>query len=149
MSIQTSIQEDLKAAMKGRQTLRLETLRTLRAQFLELAKRGSDKGITPDEEIAVLMTAIKKRKEAIEMFEKGGRADLAAKEKQEIEIISAYLPPQLNAEEAEAVIRTVITQTGASSSMDFGKVMSAAMKELKGKIDGKVVQDLVRKHLGG
>ncbi len=149
MSIQTQIQQDLKTAMKGGETLRLETLRTLRAQFLELAKRGLDKEITPDDEIAVLTAAIKKRKEAIEMFEKGGRSHLAAKEKQEIEIISVYLPPQLGPEEAKGVIEAIIAESGATSQKDFGRVMSAAMKELKGKIDGKIVQDLVRQKLGG
>lgn len=149
MSIQDKIQEDLKAALKGGETLRLETLRTLRAQFLELAKRGLDKNITPDDEIAVLTTAIKKRKESIEMFEKGGRSDLVAKERQEIEIISLYLPPQLTPKEAEAIIDTIITESGAGSPKDFGKVMSTAMRELKGRIDGKIVQEIVRQKLGG
>jgi len=139
----------MKTALKGGESLRLETLRTVRAQFIELSKRGSDKEITGDDEIAVLTSAIKKRKEAIEMYEKGGRGDLAAKERQEIEIISVYLPPPLSREEAEAAITAIIAESGATSPKDFAKVMGVAMKDLKGKIDGKVVQELVRQKLGG
>lgn len=149
MNIQTRIQEDLKAALKGGKALRLETLRTVRAQFIELAKRGSGNEVTPDEEIAALASAIKKRKEAIELYEKGGRPDLAAKERQEIEIISEYLPLPLSREEAEAAIAAIIVSSGATSAKDFGKVMGTAMKDLKGKIDGSIVQEIVRKKLGG
>jgi len=96
----------------------------------------------------VLTAAVKKRKEAIELYEKGGRADLAHQERQELDVISSYLPKQLSKEEAEEVIQRIIAETGASSSKDFGKVMPLAMKELKGRIEGKLVQEIVKSKLG-
>ena len=95
------------------------------------------------------MTAVKKRKEAIEMYRQGGREELAQQEEKELEIINLYLPKQVTPEEAEQVVVRLIAQTGASSAKDFGKVMPLAMKELKGKIDGKVVQELVKAKLEG
>jgi uncharacterized protein YqeY len=95
------------------------------------------------------MTAIKKRKEAIEIYEKGGRLDLAQQERAELDIISSYLPKQLSPEEAAETINRIILETGAASPKDFGKVMPLAMKELKGKIDGKIVQEIVKSKLGG
>jgi uncharacterized protein YqeY len=114
-----------------------------------LSKRGEDKTITPEDELAVLMSAVKKRKEAIEMYRQGGREELAKQEEQELEIINQYLPKQASKEEAEALIDKLIAQTGASTAKDFGKVMPLAMKELKGRIDGKLVQELVKAKLQG
>ncbi|HEX9614134.1 MAG TPA: GatB/YqeY domain-containing protein [Bacteroidota bacterium] len=149
MTLNEQVAEDLKAALKSGEKTRLETLRTLRAQFLELGKRGLDKPVTADDELAVLMTAIKKRKEAIDLYQQAGRKDLVDKESEELRIIQAYLPSQLSREEAAAEIQKIIQQTGASSPKEFGKVMGVAMKELKGKIDGKTVQEIVKQKLGG
>ncbi|MBI3787450.1 MAG: GatB/YqeY domain-containing protein [Ignavibacteriales bacterium] len=149
MTLNERINADLKEAMKSGEKTKLETLRSIRAQMIELSKRGTGKEITPDEELSVLMSAIKKRKEAMEMYEKGGRMELVKQEQQELEIINAYLPKQMSKEEAEQVIMNIVTQTGAASAKDFGKVMPLAMKELKGKIDGKIVQELVKNKLGG
>lgn len=148
MTIQERITSDMKTAMKKGESLKLQTLRMIRAQFIELAKRGTDKLITEDDELAVITNAIKKRKESIELFEKAGRTDLSSQESQELSIISAYLPPQMSPDEAESIISKIISESGATSGKDFGKVMGVAMKELKGKIDGKVVQELVRQKLG-
>jgi uncharacterized protein YqeY len=149
MGLNERISDDMKTAMRSGEKTKLETLRTLRAHFIELSKRGDKKEITPEDELSVLMTAVKKRKEAIELFRKGGREELAKQEEQELEIINFYLPRQVTKEEAAAIIANIISQTGAVSAKDFGKVMSAAMKELKGKIDGKVVQELVKEKLQG
>lgn len=149
MTLSEQINIDLKAAMKAGDKTRLETLRLLRAHFIELSKRGEGQTITPDEELSVLTAAIKKRKEAIEIYEKGGRQDLVAQERTELEIISSYLPKQLPPDEAAHLIERIIRETGAATPKDFGKVMPLAMKELKGKIDGKVVQELVKSKLGG
>jgi hypothetical protein len=116
--------------------------------MIELSKRGEGKEITPEEELSVLTTALKKRKEAIEVYEKAGRSELAQQERTELEIISSYLPKQLSSEEAGKIIQRIVSETGASSAKDFGKVMPLAMKELKGKIDGKVVQEIVKAKLG-
>lgn len=148
MTLNERINNDLKEALKSRDRTRLDTLRLLRAGMIELSKRGTGKEITPDDELSVLMAAVKKRKEAIELYEKGGRADLAHQERQELEVISSYLPKQLSREEAEQVIQKIISETGASSPKDFGKVMPLAMKELKGRIEGKLVQELVKSKLG-
>lgn len=149
MTVSERVTEDMKTAMKTGQKLRLETLRTIRAQFIELSKRGTDKPLTPDDELAVLTTAMKKRKEAIDLYQQAGREDLVQQESQELRIIQEYLPAQMSPEEAEAEIQRLIAEVGAASPKDFGKVMGAAMKVLKGKIDGKIVQEIVKKKLGG
>jgi hypothetical protein len=148
MTLNERINNDLKEALKSRDRTRLDTLRLLRAGMIELSKRGTGKEITPEDELSVLTAAVKKRKEAIELYEKGGRADLAHQERQELDVISSYLPKQLSKEEAEQVIQRIISETGASSSKDFGKVMPLAMKELKGRIEGKLVQEIVKSKLG-
>ena len=139
----------MKAAMRSGEKTKLETLRTLRAHFIELTKRGDAREITPEDELSVLMTAVKKRKEAIELYRKGGREELAKQEESELEIINAYLPKQVSREEASSLITGIIAQLGVTSAKDLGKVMSAAMEELKGKIDGKLVQILVKEKLQG
>jgi len=148
MTLNDQINNDLKAAMKAGEKTKLETLRLLRAHMIELSKRGEGKEITPEEELSVLTAAMKKRKEAIEVYEKAGRTDLAQRERAELDVITSYLPKQLSPEEAAEIILRIIAQTGASGAKDFGKVMPLAMKELKGKIDGKQVQGLVKAKLG-
>jgi uncharacterized protein YqeY len=149
MSLKDRIAGDLKAAMKSGDKTRLETLRTMRAVLLEkeIEKRGTEGGMTPDDEVAALTGAAKRRRESIEMFEKGGRMDLVAQEKEELEIVLEYLPQQLSEEEIAPVIKRLIGQTGAATPQDIGKVMSLAMRELKGKADGRLVQQIVRKLL--
>jgi uncharacterized protein YqeY len=148
MTLNEQINTDLKAAMKAGEKTKLETLRLLRAHMIELSKRGEGKEITPDEELSVLMAAMKKRKEAIEIYEKAGRTELAQQERAELVVISSYLPKQMSAEEAGEIILRIVAQTSASGAKDFGKVMPLAMKELKGKIDGKLVQEIVKAKLG-
>jgi uncharacterized protein YqeY len=148
MSLTEQINADLKAAMKSGDSVKLNTIRSIRAQIIEFSKNGTGEAITPEIEMSMLLSAAKKRKESIEMYEKGGRQDLADQEKRELEIISSYLPKQMTKEEAEAVIAKIIAETGAASAKDFGKVMPLAMKELKGKFDGKVVQEIVKQKLG-
>jgi uncharacterized protein YqeY len=149
MTLSEKLDIDLKDAMKSGNRTKLGTLRLIRAHLIELSKRGTGKEITSDEELSVLTGAIKKRKEAIELYEKGGRVDLADQERRELDIITAYLPKQMSPEEAGEVVQRIIGETGASSPKDFGKVMPLAMKELKGRIDGKAVQEIVKARLGG
>jgi uncharacterized protein len=149
MTLSQKISEDMKLAMKSGEKLRLETLRSIRAQMIELTKRGTGSEITPEEEISAVLAAAKKRKEAIELYRQAGREELARQEEQELEIINTYLPKQMSKEEAETLIGSLVTQTGAASMKDIGKVMPLAMKELKGKIDGKIVQEIVKQKLGG
>jgi uncharacterized protein YqeY len=149
MGLKETISSDLQKAMKAGDKTRLETLRTVRAALLEkeIEKRGSASPVTPEDELGVLTGAAKKRRESIEMFEKGGRMDLVDQETKELAIIQEYLPKQLSAVEIEEIIRNIMGEVGASSPADFGKVMPAVMKQLKGKADGKLVQELVRKAL--
>jgi len=149
MTLNERITEDMKAAMKSGEKLKLETLRTVRAQFIEFSKRGSDKPITADDELSIMLGAIKKRKEAIDLYQQAGRKELVDQESRELEILRTYLPKQMGQDEAEEIIKTIIREVGASSQKDFGKVMGRVMKELKGKLEGAAVQDLVKKNLGG
>jgi uncharacterized protein len=148
MALAEIINEDLKAAMKSGDSIKLNTIRSIRAQIIEYSKRGANTGISPEEETTILLSAAKKRKEAIEIYEKAGRQDLADQEKREFDIISSYLPKQISREEAEVIVKKIIQEVGATSSKDFGKVMPIAIKELKGQIDGKVIQEVVKKQLG-
>ena len=150
MALKEKISEDLKAAMKSGDKTRLETLRTMRAALMEkeIEKRGSGKPVSPEDEIGVLTSAAKRRKESIELFQKGGRQDLVDQESRELAIIQEYLPKQMSEAEVRKVIQEIIAQTGASSAADFGKVMPGVMKILKGKADGKLIQDLVKQSLG-
>jgi len=149
MGMMETIAEHMKVAMKSGEKLRLETLRTIRAGLLEKQVEKRPAGVmTPDDEIAVLTSAMKKRKEAILIYREHGRNDLADQEEQELKIIQEYLPKQLSQEEVAEIVKQAIAATGATSQKDFGKVMPAVMKELKGKADGRLVQDTVKKFLG-
>lgn len=149
MTLNERLTTEMNAALKRGDQLALDTLRTLRAQLIELAKRGENRPVTAEDELAAVSSAIKKRKEAIEMYEKGGRRDLVERERQELAILTAYLPEQLTAEQAAERVLQAIRETGSTSPGDAGKVMGFLMKDLKGKVDGKMLQTLVRKHLGG
>ncbi|MDZ7264209.1 MAG: GatB/YqeY domain-containing protein [candidate division KSB1 bacterium] len=146
MSILQQITEDMKQAMKAQDKVRLSTLRLLLSQ-LKNAKIDSGKELTPDDEVAVLLNAAKKRKESIEAFEAGNRLDLAEREKQELAIIQQYLPAQLSDAEVEQKVAEVIASIGATSMKDMGRVMAEVMKALKGRADGKKVQEMVRSKL--
>jgi hypothetical protein len=150
MGLKEQISEEIKSAMKMPNKTRLETLRTLRAALMEreIEKRGSGQPVTPEDEVAVMMSAAKKRKESIEAFEKGGRTELVEQEKKELAIIQEYLPKQMSADDVGKVVEQIVAETGASAAADFGKVMSSVMKQLKGKADGKLIQEMVKKRLG-
>lgn len=147
MGLTEKINDDLKTAMKSGDKTRLETLRMLRAQIIEFEKSGSNRKMTVDDAMKILLSAVKKRKESLEMYEKASRQDLVEKESKEISIIQEYLPKQMNREEAEVIIGKIVAETSASSSKDIGKVMPIVMKELKGKIDGKVINEIVKQKL--
>jgi len=147
VSLQEKMAEDLKSAMKQGEKLKRDTLRLLISQFkyARIEKTGE---LSPDDEVAVLMNAVKKRKEAIELYQKGGRQDLLEKEQKELEIISSYLPQQLSDDDLNTVVEQAIQKVDAKTIKDLGKVMSLIMEEMKGRVDGKKVQLLVRQKLG-
>ncbi len=150
MGLLETIADQMKVAMKSGEKLRLETLRTIRAGLLEkqVEKRPSG-GMNPDDELAVLNSALKKRKEAILIYREHGRNELADQEELEAKIIQEFLPKQLSPDEVRDVVLNAIRASGASSAKDFGKVMPLAMKELKGKADGKIIQETVKTMLEG
>lgn len=144
MALNKLIMDELKASMKSGDKLRTDTLRSLRASLLEYAKSGSDKEMSEAEEIKLLNSAAKKRRDAITMYKDAGREELAEKEEQELAIIQEFLPKQLSDEEIADVIKGIISKVSASGPSDMGKVMGPAMKELSGKADGGKVKTIVQ-----
>ena len=144
MGLKDKLNEDLKNAMKSGDKVRTETLRMLRAQILEFEKSGAGREMNADDDMKILLSSVKKRRDSIEMYEKANRIDLVEKEAKEIEIVQAYLPKQMNKEEAVEIIGKIISETGATSSKDLGKIMPLIMKELKGKVDGKLINEIVK-----
>ena len=151
MGLKDKFAEDMKQAMKSGEKTRLETLRTLKAAMMEreIQARGEGKELAAADELAVVMSMAKKRKESIELFTKGGRPELAAQEQLELNIILEYLPQMMTTGEIAEVIERMMALTGATAPVDFAKVMPLVMKEVKGRADGKMVQELVRKRLEG
>lgn len=148
MNLTERINRDLKDSMKAGDKLRTETIRSIRALILEFQKSGSGKELNEEEEIKLLTGAAKKRKDSIEQFRNAGREDLAGKEEKELEILQEYLPEQLSKEEIKNEIARIAKDVGAETKDDFAKLMPAAMKELKGKADGKEVRAIVEEFLG-
>ena len=149
MSLKQRLLSDLTASMKAQDALRTSTLRMAKAA---LQNREIEKGGELDEEemAKLLRSLVKQRRDSVEQYEKGGRQDLADKEKAEIEIIDNYLPQAATQAEIETAVSAAITETGASSIKDMGKVMKAAQAALAGKnADGRTVSEIVKAKLGG
>ncbi|MDJ0531528.1 MAG: GatB/YqeY domain-containing protein [Xenococcaceae cyanobacterium MO_207.B15] len=152
MGLKEKIGEDIKSAMKAKDKIRLETVRGIKKAILEkevaLRPKGQD-SLTEEQEIELLAQQAKQRRDSIDQYQKAGREDLAEKEQQELAIIETYLPKQLDDAELEQILEQIITDVGATSPKDLGKVMGKAMKELKGKADGKKIQEMVKSKLVG
>jgi uncharacterized protein YqeY len=147
MSLHERLTEDLKLAMKARDQLRMDVIRMIKAAVMN--KEVEMKKDLDDAEMSrVMTTMIKQRRESIEQFEKGNRAELAAKERQEITILESYLPQAFSPEQLSAVVDAVIQESGARSLKEMGVVMKAVMARVAGQpVDGKQVSDLVRAKL--
>jgi len=148
MNLKEKINEDLKSAMKSGDKIKLETIRSIRALILEFEKSGANKELSPEDEIKILTSAVKKRKDSIEQFRNGGREELAQKEEKELNILLNYLPKQLSEEEIKMEVKKIAEAIVAKSKEDFSKLMPQAMKQLKGKADGKKVKEIVEQILG-
>jgi uncharacterized protein YqeY len=147
MSMLTDVNASITQAMKAHDALALSTLRMLKSA---LTNKEVEKGraLEAAEELQVVATLIKQRRESIEQFQKGGRQELADKEAAELALLEKLLPPAPSAEELEAAVAQAVAATGATSMKDMGRVMKAVMEGLAGKTaDGKAVSDLVRKKL--
>jgi len=148
MSLNEKIGTDITAAMKAKDALRLSALRMLKAAVMN---KGVEKGrdLEDAEILQVVASLVKQRRDSIEQFSKAGRTDLVEKETGEITVLETYLPPAASAEEIDAAVAAAITETGAASVKDMGKVMKAVMPKLAGKhADGRTVNDAVRRKLG-
>ena|SRR5271155_390686 len=149
MKLIEKIQADMTAAMKARDEFRLGVLRMVKAA-LKNKEIEKIRALEPAEEFGILQTLVKQRHESVEQFTKGGRMELADKEKREIPIIEAYLPSGATAEEMDAAVAAAIAETGASSAKQMGAVIKAARARLEGKtIDGKALSDRVKARLCG
>lgn len=149
MSFQAQIDQDLKEAMKAREAEKLAVLRMLKSALKNTAieKGGADAVLDDAEALAVVRKQVKQRQDSVEGFEKGGRPELAAKEKAEIEILSAYLPKQLSPEELTALVKEAIAEAGATSKTQMGAVMKIATPKAAGRADGKALSQEVQKQL--
>ena len=149
MSFQDQLNSKLKAAMREKNKVALESLRAIKSAILLLQTQSGAKETPDDAEITkLLQKLVKQRKESASIFREQGRIDLAEPEEAQIEVISQFLPEQLSAEEVEQVVDGVIQSVGASSMKDMGKVMGMANKQLAGKADGKLIAEIVKKRLG-
>jgi len=148
MTLEERIMQDLKEAMKAKDQPALRGIRAIKAAILLAKTDGSGDEITSEKEIKMLQKLVKQRRESLAIFEQQARADLALIESEEIEVLERYLPKQLDGEALEAIVRNIITETGATGVKDMGKVMGAATKQLAGQADGKVVGEVVKRLLG-
>jgi len=147
MSLKEKIDQDLKSSMKSGDKTRLNAIRSIRAALLEKEvsiRVGGTAVLTEEQELEVLVSLAKKRRDAIEQFTAGNRLDLAETELAELAVLEEYLPAPVSDEEVTTVIQHIITTTGAASMKEMGKVMGEAMKALKGKADGTKVQQIVK-----
>lgn len=146
MTLKEKLTDDLKDAMKCKDTVRKNAVQMVRASVLQVEKDGKttldDQGI-----IEVIAKEVKKRRDVLPDYEKSGRQELIDELKREIEVLIAYLPEQMSEAEIEEIVKDVIASTAASSMKDIGKVMAALMPKTKGRADGKVVNDMVKKYL--
>ena len=149
MSLQKQIDEDLKDAMRAKNAGRLSVLRLLKAALKNAAieKVGADGELTDPDAVAVIRRQVKQRQDSIESFEKGGRADLAQKEKAEIAVLSNYLPQAMNAEELQRIVGETIVEVGATSRAQMGAVMKALQSKVAGRADGKTLSTEVARQL--
>lgn len=149
--LKEKISSDLKESLKAGDSFRSGVLRMIISAFQnkEIEKRSGGKPaeLTEEEAMEILIREAKKRKEATEIYSKGGRDDLSQKEIQEIELIKKYLPEQLSEQEIEKIVKATIEKIGAKDVKEFGRIMAEAMKELKGKADAKLTSEIVKKLL--
>ncbi|CAD0222399.1 MULTISPECIES: GatB/YqeY domain-containing protein [Chryseobacterium] len=147
MSLENIISEAIKTAMREKDRVALDSLRAVKSQILLLQTEARGAEVSAEQEIAILQRMIKQRKDSFEQFSAQGRQDLAEVEEAQMKVIEKFLPKQLSAEELETEIKNIISETGAESIKDLGKVMGAASKVLAGKSDGKSISEMAKKLL--
>jgi hypothetical protein len=140
------VRADLTEAMKAKDAEKLSTLRMLQSA-LKYQQIDAGHELSDDEALSVIRKAVKQRQDSIEQYEKGNRPELAAKERSEMTMLQAYLPPELSEEEIESGVKEIIANTGAASKKDMGKVMKEATARYKGRVDGKKIQEIAARLL--
>lgn len=147
MSLEIIISDAIKDAMRAKDKVALDSLRAVKSQILLLKTEAKGADVSAEQEIAILQRMIKQRKDSYDQFIAQNRTDLAEVEESQMKVIEKYLPQQLSAEELEAEIKNIISETGAESAKDLGKVMGMASKKLAGKSDGKSISEMAKKLL--
>jgi uncharacterized protein YqeY len=149
MTFQARIDQDIKAAMLARESAKLGVLRMLKTSLMNAAieKGGAGSSLDDSDALAIVRKEVKKRQDSVEAFEKGGRPEMAASEKAEIEILNAYLPQQLSPAEVEALVKAAIAEAGATSKKDMGAVMKLVNAKSAGRADGRTLSAEVQKQL--
>jgi uncharacterized protein YqeY len=148
MTLEERITADMKTAMKAKDKVSLRGIRAVKSAILLQKTDGSGTVLDSEGEISMLQKLVKSRQDSLDIYTKQNREDLAVTEREEIEVISKYLPEQLSEDELGALIDGIISKTGASSMRDMGKVMGIANNEVAGRADGKTIASLVKAKLG-
>jgi uncharacterized protein YqeY len=148
MNLEAKVMEQMKDAMKSRNEAALRGLRAIKAEIIKAkTEPGANGEISADTELKMLQKMVKQRKDSLDIFQKQNRADLAQKEIEELDIIEKFLPQQLTEAELKHELAAIITETGASSPADMGKVMGVASKKLAGRAEGKAISAAVKELL--
>lgn len=148
MNLQDKVMTEIKAAMRAKDSLKLEALRAVKSAILLAQTSGTgSEGMSEDEELKLLQRLVKQRKESAAIYTEQGREDLAQPELDQASVIEQFLPEQLSEEEIEKEVESIIASTGATGMQDMGKVMGMASKQLAGKADGKTISEVVKRRL--
>jgi len=147
MSLQQKVMEDMKAAMRAKDAVALEALRAIKSAILLAQTESSSKDLSEKDELKILQKLVKQRRDSAQIFTEQNRADLAEPELNQAKIIEKFLPEQLSEEEITAIVKQVISDTGAESMSDMGKVMGAANAKIAGRADGKTISTIVKREL--
>ena len=148
MNLEQKVMAEMKDAMKSKDEATLRGLRAIKAEIIKAkTEPGAGGEISADKEMSLLQKMVKQRKDSLEIYQQQSREDLAKKEQEEIAVIERFLPKQLSEEELKSELKQIISETGASSPADMGKVMGAAAKKLAGRADGKTISAAVKELL--
>ncbi len=146
MGLQERVMDEMKKAMKAKDTVALESLRAIKSALL-LAKTSGDGALTEDDEVKLVQKLVKQRKDSAAIFSQQNREDLAGPELAQVVVLEQFLPEQLSEAEIEKIIEDIISSTGASGMKDMGKIMGLASQELSGRADGKTISTIVKNKL--
>ena len=147
MGLQQKVMEDMKAAMRAKDAVALEALRAIKSAILLAQTASSSKELSEKDELKILQKLVKQRRDSAQIFNEQNRSDLAEPEINQAKIIEKFLPEQLSEQEIAKIVKQIITDTGAASMSDMGKVMGAANSKLAGRADGKTISTIVKREL--